>query len=80
MMASLAREPSWEGSAYLGNFRYSPAYAGRHFCGVVLAFSFTRNALVGMIFFFLAGFSMVTFASVLTVWSKARSRTIARTG
>jgi MFS family permease len=54
--------------AYLGEFAGKVRFALRGealFVAALLAFSFTRNTLLGMIFLFLAGFSMVTFASVV---------------
>jgi MFS family permease len=54
--------------AYLGDYVGKERFALRGealFVVALVAFSFTRNALVGMIFLFLAGFSMVAFASVV---------------
>ncbi len=54
--------------AYLGDFVGKERFAMRGealFVVALISFSFTRNALLGMIFLFLAGFSMVTFASVV---------------
>jgi MFS family permease len=54
--------------AYLGDFIGKERFALRGealFVIALIAFSFTRNALLGMIFLFLAGFSLVTFASVV---------------
>jgi len=54
--------------AYLGDFIGKERYALRGealFVVALIAFSFSRNVLVGTVFLFLAGFSMVTFASIV---------------